>query len=60
MVADTLSILSYTSIDKYEHSTKKDWCRANKLFAVSMEETNEDFSTKSLKCAKRKKRAEKR
>ena len=34
IVSDTLSRFSYTSIDKYEPSTKKDKCCANELLRI--------------------------
>ena len=34
IVADMLSILTYSSINKYETSTTKAQCRADELFAI--------------------------
>ena len=53
IVADILSRLSYTSVDKYETSTSKAECCVNELFASGKEENKEDFPAKYLNCAKR-------
>ena len=41
IVADTLSRPPSTPRDKYETCTRKDQCRANKLFAIGRGENNE-------------------
>ena len=43
IVADTLSILPYASVNSYKHSTKKYQYCANKVFTISRAENNEDF-----------------
>ena len=48
IVADTLSGLPYTSINKYKPNTRKDQCRTNKLFAISRAENNKDCSSLNL------------
>ena len=40
IVADTLSILPYTSINKYEHITSKAKCHVNKLLSIFRSENN--------------------
>ena len=40
IVADTLSILPYTYVNKYKPSTVKDQCRVNELFTISRAENN--------------------
>ena len=42
IVADTLSILPYASVNSYKHSTKKYQYCANKVFKISRAENNED------------------
>ena len=41
ILADTLSILQSTSVDKYYPITSKSQCHANELFAMSSAENNE-------------------
>ena len=42
MVADTLSRLSYTSVENYLPSTSESQCCAKELFSFNREENNED------------------
>ena len=42
MVSDTLRIFSYTSVDKYESSTSKTQCCANKLLKIGRVENNKE------------------
>ena len=43
ILADTISILKYTYVKKYEPSTSKDQCCATELFVISWSENNEDW-----------------
>ena len=43
IVADKLSRLPYTSVDKYEPITSKSQCHANELFAIGRDRNNEDY-----------------
>ena len=38
ILADTLSKLTYTSVDKYATSTSKAQCHTNKIFTIGREE----------------------
>ena len=43
IVSNILSILPYTSVDKYETSTMKSHCRSNELFTTGRVENSEYF-----------------
>ena len=57
-VADKLSILTSTSVNKYEPSTRKAQFYANKLFAINGSENNEDgFPQKLLNVQREQKKS---
>ena len=60
IVADTLSILPSTSVDKYEPITRKAQCCANESFTISTAENNEYLFALNILNVQREKQQEKR